>query len=309
MKNNPKVSILCLTYNHEKYIEQALNSFISQKTIFNFEVLVHDDASTDKTIEIIKKYQKKYPNIIRPIFQDKNQFSKKNCDLFSKYLIPHAKGKYFAICEGDDYWSNSNKLQIAVDTLDNNPDCIMFVHNTIVQRLNNKELLVKLNPKYIDNKFSLANSIYTHTSARVFRKMERLPPGDIFQYHYLLSKGLCYYHNKPMSVYRYNESGIWSSISQEQQKRNNIKCLYLLNIFFKWKYNDYYLSQMPYEINYYKEKFPKKNSYWIAYLISQKYTLSEMLNYEAKYIKIPIIDIILWKIFEIIPIKITIPNN
>ncbi len=115
------VSIDCLTYNHENYIRDALEGFLMQKTDFAFEVLIHDDASTDQTANIIRKYEKKYPGVIKPIYQKENQFSQDG-DISKQFQYPRAKGKYIAICEGDDYWTDPYKLQKQVDFLEAHPD-------------------------------------------------------------------------------------------------------------------------------------------------------------------------------------------
>lgn len=119
MSLNTIVSIICCTYNHDKYIRQSLEGFVKQKTSFNFEVLIHDDASTDSTAQIIKEFENKYPNIIKPIYQKENQYSK-GVDILQTYLYPQAKGKYIAFCEGDDYWTDPLKLQKQVDILEKN---------------------------------------------------------------------------------------------------------------------------------------------------------------------------------------------
>lgn len=117
----PLVSVRCITYNHEPYIAQAIDGFLMQKTNFPFEVVIHDDASTDRTAEIIREYEKKYPLIIKPIYQTENQYSKGNGSV-SKAIDPKLKGKYIAFCEGDDYWIDPNKLQMQVDFLEKNPE-------------------------------------------------------------------------------------------------------------------------------------------------------------------------------------------
>lgn len=119
--SKPLVSICCTTYNHEKYIEDALEGFLIQETDFYFEILVHDDASTDNTADIIREYESMYPNLIKPIYQKDNQFSKGK-NPFLDFNLPQAKGKFIALCEGDDYWQNGNKLQLQVDLLDQNPE-------------------------------------------------------------------------------------------------------------------------------------------------------------------------------------------
>lgn len=116
-----KVSICCATYNHEKYIAQALDSFLMQKTTFPFEVIVHDDASTDGTRAIIERYETKHPNIIKPIYQAENQYSK-GVGIHITYLWPNAKGRYIAQCEGDDYWTDSYKLQKQIDFLESHSE-------------------------------------------------------------------------------------------------------------------------------------------------------------------------------------------
>jgi len=121
--NNPEplVSIECITFNHEAYISAALEGFLMQKTNFSIEILVHDDASQDQTANIIRNYEKKYPGIILPIYQKENQFSKK-VNITRNYQFPRVRGKYIAICEGDDYWTDPYKLQKQVDFLENNSD-------------------------------------------------------------------------------------------------------------------------------------------------------------------------------------------
>lgn len=122
LKNTePLVSIDCLTYNHEAYIRDALEGFLMQKTDFPFEILIHDDASTDQTANIIREYEKKYPGIIKPIYQKENQYSKE-VNITTDFQYSRAKGKYIAICEGDDYWTDPYKLQKQVDFLETHPN-------------------------------------------------------------------------------------------------------------------------------------------------------------------------------------------
>lgn len=106
----PLVSICCITYNHAPYIRQCLEGFLIQKTTFPFEILIHDDASTDGTADIIREYEARYPHLIKPIYQVENQYSK-GTKISSTYNYPRAKGKYIALCEGDDYWTDPLKLQ------------------------------------------------------------------------------------------------------------------------------------------------------------------------------------------------------
>ncbi len=127
MNNEIKVTVLCLVYNHEKYLRSALDGFINQKTDFRYEVLIHDDASTDNSAEIIKEYEQRYPDIIKPIYQTENQFSK-GIKITRDILLPHAMGEYLAWCEGDDYWIDEKKLQIEYDALSKHPEINICAH-------------------------------------------------------------------------------------------------------------------------------------------------------------------------------------
>jgi glycosyltransferase involved in cell wall biosynthesis len=216
---NPKVSILCLTYNHEKYIKQALDSFLMQKTNFDFEVLIHDDASTDKTPQIIKQYQKKYPQIIKPIFSKYNKYSKGIRDLVIKYLLPKAKGKYIALCEGDDYWTNENKLQLQADFLDKNPDYTICFHKTLWFWENGEEKN-RICPDYFKiKKYDLENLLkgsYMSTSSIFVRKInykyiskKNIAMGDWYFSLYHAKFGKIGFIPKVMSARRKHNRGIW----------------------------------------------------------------------------------------------------
>ena len=130
--DTPIVSIRCATFNHEKYIANALDGFLKQETNFPFEVIVHDDASTDRTASIIKEYEKKFPNIIKPIYEIENQYSKHNGSI-RDIITAACMGKYFAYCEGDDYWTAPNKLQMQVNWLESHPDYTMCCSDAFIE--------------------------------------------------------------------------------------------------------------------------------------------------------------------------------
>lgn len=121
------VAIQCITYNHRPYIQQCLDGFIMQQTNFRFVAIVHDDASTDGTTDVVREYAQKYPDIIYPIIQKENQYSK-DLNIIRIALDREMKGKYIASCEGDDYWTDPFKLQKQVDFLESHPDYSMCFH-------------------------------------------------------------------------------------------------------------------------------------------------------------------------------------
>lgn len=126
-----KVSILCNAYNHERYIAKALEGFVMQKTDFAFEICIHDDASTDDTANIIKRYEQRYPQLFKCIYQNENQYSKGVGIMVTN--LKRAKGNYIAVCEGDDVWTDPHKLQRQADYLDKHPDCSLVGHASMMQ--------------------------------------------------------------------------------------------------------------------------------------------------------------------------------
>ena len=217
------VSIICNAYNHEPYIRDALDGFVMQKTDFPFEVLVHDDASTDKTAEIIRQYEEKYPDIIKPVYQTENQYSKK-VSIGKTFQFPRAKGKYFAFCEGDDYWTDPLKLQKQVDALEKNPQADICAHTAQVVAAATKQPLHYLQPRQEDCLIPVEDVIYgeggfVSTNSLVCRKEIVLTTPrfrEDFQYDYTLQiagalRGGMIYLNDNMSAYRSQAVGSWTT--------------------------------------------------------------------------------------------------
>jgi glycosyltransferase involved in cell wall biosynthesis len=127
--NEPIVSILCHVYNQRQYVEDAIKGFLIQKTNFPFEIILHDDASTDGTTGVVQEYAERYPDIIKPIIQSENKYSKGVKP--STLSFPHARGNYIAMCEGDDYWVSETKLQAQFDCLENNSEISLSFHRVI----------------------------------------------------------------------------------------------------------------------------------------------------------------------------------
>lgn len=225
----PKVSILCITYNHVDYIEKAIEGFLMQKTDFPYEIIIHDDASTDGTTEIVKKYESKYNNI-RLICQDENKYSK-GVKIFGEILLPLSQAEYIAICEGDDFWTDENKLQIQANILDRHQDCTMCYHLTdelcVTDNSLRKGAPYLWTGKYSINRFNRRRTIIMTCS--LFARRAALAPlpnyyfnsavGDLPLQLHLLSKGKGYYLNKNMATHLYMTPGSWSERHTNQDKK------------------------------------------------------------------------------------------
>jgi len=219
----PLLSICCLTYNHQHYIRAAIEGFISQKTNFSYEIIIHDDASTDQTVDIIKEYQKAYPRLIFPIFQSENQYSR-GIKPLPNFLWPQVRGKYIALCEGDDYWTDPNKLQIQVEFLETHPEYSISYHRVKELYESTGELaLEKLNLSGVEKDYTiedLAKRNLIHTPSVVIRKnfeqfpdwFMQCPIGDYPLNMLVARHGLIRYFPLPMAVYRIHPSSTWSSL-------------------------------------------------------------------------------------------------
>ncbi|MBT2786014.1 MULTISPECIES: glycosyltransferase [unclassified Halomonas] len=223
VKGEAVVTVLCPTYNHGPYIEDALKGFVSQKTNFPFEVIVIDDASTDDAQEIISRYASEYPELIRPVFNEVNlRSSRKGMAVDLKKM---ARGKYIAYCEGDDYWVDENQLQLQFDFMESNSDYSVCYHNAFVFSGNDIVRRSKL-PDIEKRDFSqddlLLNNCFLLTQTRFIRKEDHFSPrgpearrisnGDnlLISRLGLLGKGKYLANIKP-AAYRLHEQSTWSS--------------------------------------------------------------------------------------------------
>lgn len=236
--STPLVTIRCLVYNHEPYLRQCLDGFVMQKTNFPFEAIVHDDASTDRSAEIIREYAEKYPDIIKPIFETVNQYSKHDGSI-QRIMNEHTRGKYVAMCEGDDYWIDPYKLQKQVDYLESHPECVYSCHRYYVYNEYTKEKYLMPN-KYFDNQTASSEFTFdvrypflqewiTKTLTCVYKrdafdtavannyKYYR----DVHLVYYILSKGKGVCHSFVGGVYRKNAGGVFGSQSDINQLKIN----------------------------------------------------------------------------------------
>ena len=248
-----KVSICSMTYNQENYIKDTLNSFLSQKTNFKFEIIVHDDCSTDDTTNIIREYEKRYPDIIKPIYQKENQYSKGTKII--PLLFEKAVGKYCALCEGDDYWCDKSKLQKQYDFIENHQDCSLITNgcyllNDSTGKLKKKKQSYKGSRYYSTDEIIFGDGGLFATNSMFFKTefVKKLPKfyylapvGDFPVTIYLSLCGKVYFIDDIMSVYRVNAKGSWSV----RQKNGNSK----IDIISKRKKLIDGLSMMMNEIN------------------------------------------------------------
>ena len=226
---NIMVSIHCLVFNHEPYLRNCLDGFVMQKTNFKFEAIVHDDASKDGSAAIIREYAEKYPDIIKPIYQTENQWSKGN-DILAKIMSAQIRGKYIAYCEGDDYWIDPLKLQKQVDILEEHPEIYMVHSDYDIVDENNNELIrpyhedIKKRAKTGNVFRSILEKNHVLTCTTCFRR------NDIFQKLYDESKsridismflaasllGPVWYLPEKTAVYRINLSSVGHTGSGQQ---------------------------------------------------------------------------------------------
>ncbi len=218
----PLVTIACPAYNHEEFIKQTIESFLMQKTTFKYEILIHDDASTDNTPNIIKEYAALYPNIIKLVIQTVNQHSRgvKN----AKIILPLIKTKYIALCEGDDYWTDPYKLQKQVDFLEANPDMSLCAHNASIldnhtfRKAHFVEHVTDLTKKELisHNPIMTASVVFRNGLIDLPKWMGEIPFGDYGLYFLAITKGRIGVLPDDMSVYRIHNGGIHSVLHNKR---------------------------------------------------------------------------------------------
>lgn len=232
------VSIRCLAYNHEKFIRETLDGFVMQKTNFRFEAIVHDDASNDGTAGIIREYAEKYPDIIKPIYETENLYSKKDGSL-TKIMNEACKGKYIAMCEGDDYWTDPYKLQKQVDFLESHTDYVMCTHRyqKFYQHTCSFEGIF---PEDFPKDFSFDLNYYilredwlTQPLTCLYRAVafdldyyiKFKNKKDLTLFYVLLKKGKGMLLSDCMGVYRIHQNGVWSGLSSNNQLISEIQTI------------------------------------------------------------------------------------
>ena len=236
-EHSVKVSVCCPVYNHKDYIENCLKGILMQQTSFEFEVIVHDDVSTDGTSEILDGYHKKYPDKIRIVRPQANRYSKGDRALVTTYLLPLARGEYIALCEGDDYWIDPFKLQKQIDILDGNYNCSVCIH---ASRVVEKGKRTKVYRVYRSDSIVPFESIirWRHnmcqTATIVYRKeyLSEYPQfclnchvGDYPLMLWLALRGEVYYMSDIMSVYCRGDPASWTARYQKESIEQRLTML------------------------------------------------------------------------------------
>ena len=220
------VSVVCLTYNHAGFIRDALEGFVAQQAPWRFEVLVHDDASTDGTAEIVREYEKRYPDLIRGVYQTENQFSK-GVSIPRTFLYPLIRGRYVALCEGDDYWTDPHKLEKQVAALEAHPGVDICAHRAQRRKGGRPDGFVA--PAWRSRLIPVGRVIrgggnFVATASLLCRReayMLQTPMREILANDYSLQiqcslRGGLYYLHDCMSVYRRDTPGSWSNLKRHR---------------------------------------------------------------------------------------------
>ena len=257
----PTVSIICLTFNQEKYVRDCFEGFVMQQTNFPFEVLVYDDASKDGTPAIIREYAAKYPDLFKPTLYEKNNYSQGFGYVGLYTGINEAQGKYVAYCEGDDYWTDEHKLQKQVDFLETHPDYEVCAHETIIRNDRdqsvdglrfsefNKNKFVSTSKQYYTfddalcgNIFHISSMMYRNYSIKLPNWLPSISAGDMVLYMLLAHEGGMYVMKDQMSVYRDHSDSLTNLFTEYQSVINfyalSIKVLRLMNRYWNRQYQE-----------------------------------------------------------------------
>ena len=248
-KNQIVVSVHVVTYMHENFISQCLESILMQKTDFEFEIIINDDASTDNTPLIISKFEQKYPNKIKVIYQSVNQYVNYGFKNIKKQMFSLSLGKYITFCEGDDYWFDLNKLQKQVDFLDKNNDYI--IHSGSAKIIRNNQLTDEIigAHDFISKSYHLLDFYHQNnlvTCTVMFKNIIDLNDsvffnnslfGDWYMYVLLLkkSKKKAFRTNEIFSVYRFHEKGFYGGMDLFENYDAHLKHIVLLKQTLKYK--------------------------------------------------------------------------
>lgn len=304
---DPAVSVVCITYNHELYINDAIGGFLNQKTTFGFEIIIHDDASTDETPNIIMEYHRRFPSIIIPILQNENQHSK-GTKIFSTFINPLIRGEYIAHCEGDDYWIDSSKLQRQYDALKSTQSCDICFHPAKAMYPNDTSRIICLHSKSTkifsigdvilgDGGFMPTASLFYRKEIRTsvdefFERYEKFPVGDVMLQFLASKRGGALYLPMVGSVYRINSIGSWShrmitdsSFAFDVYKKS-ILWNEKLNEFTGYLYDEYFNQKITFLLKNYTTNpyIIKEYRYYFLQMYPRYFKSYSMLGLQSKFL-------------------------
>jgi glycosyltransferase involved in cell wall biosynthesis len=274
--NEIMVSVVVITYNHEKYIDQTIKGILNQRVSFSLEIIIHDDASTDATPDIIRQYEEDHSAKMVCIYQSENQFSNKDIGIWTHLTFPLARGKYIALCEGDDFWTDPHKLQKQIDFLEQNEDYVICSHNYSTLYSDEDKLTDRVKYKKsftYDLEYYLRNQV-TQTLTACFRNIfkdysylvkEQIFT-DFFLFFELLKHGKGYYMVDNMATYRVHGQGVASSLSREQYILNHIIMFEHLNKYNPWliqvrqQLARYYIIHFNFSLKIKRQRWPEWSS-------------------------------------------------
>lgn len=251
----PLVSILCVAYNQESYIARALDGFLIQKTDFPFEIIIHDDASSDRTAKIIKSYEKRYPHIMKAIYEMENQWSKQDGSI-QRIMQGYVRGKYVALCEGDDYWTDEGKLQKQILFMESDEKYAMtyhavrYVNNGKIKRVDKRfrserdvssEKIIEGGGEFI----ATASICYRNEYGVLFPEFRKKAAVGDYPLQVLLAvSGKVHYFPEVLANYEECSVGSWSERSKKAQQRieHNVNEILWLSCFDEYSGFLYHMS-------------------------------------------------------------------
>jgi glycosyltransferase involved in cell wall biosynthesis len=270
-----KVSVLLVTYNHERFISQAIESVLAQKAEFPFELVIGEDCSTDSTREIVSSYQAQYPTTIRAFFRDRNIGLGEN---FFRALS-ECRGEYIALLEGDDYWTSPDKLSMQVRFLDEHPDCSLCGHKVSVlchDGLKAPEFTPSHGKAELTTRDILAGYAM-HTDSAMFRArliqgfpipdcMYRAISVDRPLFMLLAERGRVIVLDAVMATYRVHSHGAWSGLHEIKRDRFCIDMWKQMDEHFNHKYHDAVSKQISRNYDNIAFCMRQEGHYWRAFL-------------------------------------------
>ncbi len=274
------LTVILLTYNHAQTVAQAIDSILMQKTDFDYVIHILDDCSNDGTSELCEEYRSAWSDKIFHFRNAENQGVEKNF----KQGVCRIKSRYIAFLEGDDYWTDPEKLQLQVDMLERHPECSLSGHNVVLRDHSSGEesLFVNIPDDEVKDVYQLEENIPIHPSARVFRNcidFSGLPDYmvlDTHMYRLLLLQGGCCYVNRVMSVYNKTGAGFWSGMRKQDKRLMTLRLRYASLVYHDFQHEaEYYPRSVL--LSLLKRSFGIRIGWWVFYRL-------ESLRLKLKYL-------------------------